>query len=288
MEVLAALEPCPYPFISLYLDLTPNQNGREDHQQFVRKVLKDRAAAFKQESPERQSFDGDAARISQYLESEVDKSWQGLAIFACGGGEFFEAIPLEAPFENQMLFIGSVPHLYPLAKLIDTFPRYAAVLLDTNKARILVFSLAATERDEKIQNEKTRRSKKGGWSQARYQRHLENYHVQHIKEVVDTLDKIVREENIQHIVVAGEEVAMPIFREQLPKQLQEKLVDEVALQRNACGVEHPRNHAGRAAWQGRRQRRRQGRRVDGCMAKRRAWRGRSRSDAEGVSTRTGR
>ena len=235
MEVLAALEPSPFPFISLYLSLTPNQNGREDHHQFVRKVLSDRAKGFPEETPERQSFDKDAARIQQYLETEVDQSANGLAIFASSGVEFFEAIPLEAPFTNNELFIGSVPHLYPLARIIDTYPRYAAVMLDTNKARIMVFGLAATERDEKIQNEKTRRSQKGGWSQARYQRRAENFHLHHIKEVVETLDKIVREENINHIVVAGEEVAVPIFREQLPKHLEEKIVDVVALQRNAPG-----------------------------------------------------
>ena len=235
MEVLAALEPSPFPFISLYLSLAPNQNGREDHRQFVRKVFKDRVAAFADESPERQSLQQDAERIREYLESEVPPSSNGLAIFASAGAEFFEAIPLEAPFDNHSLFIGSVPHLYPLAKLIDTYPRYAAVMLDTNKARILVFSMAATERDEKIQNEKTRRSQKGGWSQARYQRRAENFHLQHVKEVVETLDKIVREESINHIVVAIEEVAVPLFNEQLPKHLAEKIVDTVALERHAGG-----------------------------------------------------
>jgi peptide subunit release factor 1 (eRF1) len=235
MEVLAALEPSPFPFISLYLSLTPNQNGREDHHQFVRKVFNERARGFGEESPERQSFEQDAEKIRQYLESEIEASCNGLAIFASAGSDFFEAIPLEAPFENHELVIGSVPHLYPLAKLIDTYPRYAAVMLDTNKARILVFGLARTERDEKIQNEKTRRSQKGGWSQARYQRRAENFHLHHIKEVVETLDKIVREENINHIVVAIEEVARPIFDEQLPKHLAEKIVDTVTLQRNAGG-----------------------------------------------------
>ena len=235
MEVLAALEPSPFPFISLYLSLTPNQNGREDHHQFVRKVFNDRAKAFAEESPERQSFDKDAERIRQYLASEIEASCHGLAIFASSGSEFFEAVPLEAPFENHELFIGSVPHLYPLAKLIDTYPRYAAVMLDTNKARIMVFGLAKTERDEKIQNEKTRRSQKGGWSQARYQRRAENFHLHHIKEVVETLDKIVRQDNINHIVVAIEEVAVPIFNEQLPKHLAEKIVDTVTLERNADG-----------------------------------------------------
>jgi peptide subunit release factor 1 (eRF1) len=108
-------------------------------------------------------------------------------------------------------------------------------MLDTNKARILVFSMAATERDQKIQNEKTRRSQKGGWSQARYQRRAENFHLHHVKEVVETLDKIVREENINHIVVGVEEVALPIFNEQLPKHLAEKVVDTITLERNADG-----------------------------------------------------
>lgn len=233
MEILAALEPSPYPFISLYLSLAPNERGREDHHRFVRKAFKDRAHGFREESPERQSFDRDVERIRQYLDSQVDPSWNGLSIFACSGAAFFDAIPLEAPLDHHELFIGSVPHLYPLARVIDTFPRYAAVTLDTNKARIVVFSLAAAERQENVQNEKTRRNSQGGWSQARYQRHAENVHLHHIKEVVDALERIVREENIDHIVVEVEEVAAPIFKKQLPKHLGEKLVDLVTLQREA-------------------------------------------------------
>ena len=40
METLAALEPSPFPVISLYLSLTPNEVGRENWDQFVRKVFK--------------------------------------------------------------------------------------------------------------------------------------------------------------------------------------------------------------------------------------------------------
>ena len=118
---------------------------------------------------------------------------------------------------------------------MDTYPRYAAVMLDTNTARIMVFSLAATERDEKIVSDKTRRTSKGGWSQARYQRRADNVHVHHMKEVVDALDKIVRDENISQIVIAAEEVALPKLREQLPKHLDEKIVSTVPLRRNAGG-----------------------------------------------------
>jgi hypothetical protein len=57
MEVLAALEPSPFPVISLYLSLSTNQNGREEYQQFVRKVFSERAKALPEQSPERESFD---------------------------------------------------------------------------------------------------------------------------------------------------------------------------------------------------------------------------------------
>jgi peptide subunit release factor 1 (eRF1) len=225
MEVLAALEPSPFPVISLYLSLSStNQNGREDHQQFVRKVFSERARALPEQSPERESFDRDVKRIQEHLEKKNVTAGQAVAIFASSGSELFEIIPLEAPIAEHSLFISSVPHLYPLARVIENYPRYAAVMLDTNKARIFVFG-GETEREKKIVGEKTRRTSKGGWSQARYQRRADNFHMLHIKEVVDTLDKIVREEQIQHVVMAGADVAMPMLREKLPKELADKIVE---------------------------------------------------------------
>ncbi|HZN23837.1 MAG TPA: Vms1/Ankzf1 family peptidyl-tRNA hydrolase [Burkholderiales bacterium] len=222
--MLAALEPSPFPVLSLYLRLAPNQNGREDYHQFLRKVFSERAKALPEQSSDRESFDKDVTRIQAHLENKDGITGQALAIFASSGSDLFESIALEAPIGEHSLFISSVPHLYPLARLIENYPRYAAVILDTNKARIFVFG-AAAEREEKIVGEKTRRTSKGGWSQARYQRRADNFHMHHIKEVVDTLDKIVREEEIQHVVVAGADVAMPILREHLPKELADKIVE---------------------------------------------------------------
>jgi peptide chain release factor subunit 1 len=194
LKALALLEPGPFPVISLYLDLRPNQHGRDDYQAFVRKVLPERVKGFPLQSVERESFERDAERIHSYLQSDVDRAANGLALFACAGAELFETMQLDAPIEQHWLFIGSVPHLYPLARLMNMYPRYAAVLLDTNKARIFVFGLAAVERSQQVAGEKTRRHSQGGWSQARYQRHIENLHLQHVKEVVENLDALVREE----------------------------------------------------------------------------------------------
>jgi peptide subunit release factor 1 (eRF1) len=226
IDVLAALEPSPFPVVSLYLSLSTNQHGREDHRQFVRKAFNERARALPERSPERESFDTDVQRIREHLETTDAGAAQAVAIFASSGSDLFEIIPLDAPLAEHSLFISSVPHLYPLARVLETYPRYAAVMLDTNRARIFVFG-GDTEREKEIVGEKTRRTSKGGWSQARYQRRADNFHLHHIKEVVDTLNKIVSDEDIQHVVVAGAEVAMPILREQLPKELADKVVEIV-------------------------------------------------------------
>jgi peptide chain release factor subunit 1 len=225
LDRLAAFEPTDFPVLSMYLDMRPDNEGRRTQRDtFLRKALPDRIRTLQGEA--RKSVERDAERIRQYVEQEARTSAAGLAIFACAGhNDFFEAVQLDAPLDQHWLFIGSVPHLYPLAKLNDQYPRYAALLMDTNSARLFVFGLGTAETLRKIANVKTRRSSMGGWSQARYQRHLENFHLQHVKEVVGVLDQVVRDEKINQIVLACEEKARPMLMEQLPKHLAEKIVD---------------------------------------------------------------
>jgi peptide subunit release factor 1 (eRF1) len=227
LDGLAAFEPTSAPVLSLYLDMRPDQQGRSNYDTFLRRTVTDRVSSLNGEA--RKSAERDIERITAHLAS-VERSTNGLAVFAsAASNDFFQAIPLAVPIDEHQLFIGPVPHLYPLARLNDQYPRYAALLVDTNSARLFVFSLGVAESHERVQNAKTRRSMQGGWSQARYQRHLENFHLHHMKEVVAILDRVVREENINQIVVACDEVARPTLMEQLPKHLAEKIVDVVKL-----------------------------------------------------------
>jgi peptide chain release factor subunit 1 len=185
--------------------------------------------AFPANSAERECYQKDVEKINDYLKNEVDAKANGLAIFACSAADLFEAIQLEAPIDNNYLFINEVPNLYVLERVRDQYPRYAALVLDTNMARLYIFGLARTEQETTVQNEKTRGTVMGGWSQARYQRHIGNYHLQHAKEVVDTLEKVVQQEGIQHIIIGGDAVIVPTIRDQMPKHLQEKIVDILPL-----------------------------------------------------------
>jgi peptide subunit release factor 1 (eRF1) len=234
LQRLAEFGPQDAPVVSLYLDLRPNQHGRDTYEQFCRKSFADQLKVVKENSAARVSLERDVERIKAYLANDVNRSANGLALFAsAGAGGFFEAIQLDAPIDDHWLFIGAVPHIYPLMRLIDQYPRYAAVMLDTNQARIFAFGLGTVEKREEVKGVKTRRTSMGGWSQARYQRHAENFHLHHVKEVVDTLDHIVRADNIQHIIIAGDEVVVPLLKEEMPPHLIEKVMDVVRLDRHA-------------------------------------------------------
>ena len=234
LDKLVAFQGQEAPVVSLYLNLAPDQHGRDNFEVFCRKAFADQLKVYNERSPQRANLEGDFERIRTYLANDINRSANGVAIFSsAGAGDFFEAVQLDVPIDDHWLFIGSVPHVYPLMRLIDQYPRYASVVLDTNQARIFVFGLGTVEQRQEVKGVKTRRSSMGGWSQARYQRRAENFHLHHVKEVVDTLDRVVRTDNIQHLVVVGDDVVVPMVKEALPQHLAEKVVDVLRLDRHA-------------------------------------------------------
>jgi peptide chain release factor subunit 1 len=232
LDRLAGFTSTEMPVLSLYLNMAPNEQGKEHYGPFLRKTFPERVLTL--QGAARKSFERDVERINDYLAKQVRPSANGLAIFACAAeNDFFQAVQLDVPLDHHWLYIGAVPHVYPLARLNDQNPRYAALLVDTNSARVFVFGLRSTQAREQVTNVKTRKTMTGGWSQARYQRHIENFHVQHMKEVVDVLDRVVREEHINQVVVAYDAVAKPMLMEQLPKHLAEKVIDMTKLDAKA-------------------------------------------------------
>jgi len=228
LDRLATFDAGPHPVISLYLNLQPDQHGRDRSDVFVRKALAEMFDTYPVESPERESLDTDARKIREYLEG-VDPAANGLALFACSAAGLFEAVAMAAPIPDHRLYVSSHPHLYPLARLLDEYPRYAVVLADSHSARLMVIAVNAIERTDAIESGKTKRHKAGGWAQARYQRHVDQFRAQHAKDVVDALTRTVRAEQIPFVILAGDEVIVPLLKDELPKDIAERVIDVVHL-----------------------------------------------------------
>jgi peptide chain release factor subunit 1 len=225
---LVSFPPTTFPVISLYLNAQADEHGKVDVDRFLRRELAARGRTFEPHSADRESYDRDVERIQAWVAANLSPRANGVALFACSGADdFFEAVQLEAPVKEHRLYVYNQPQLYELARLTDAYPRYAAVVLDSQLARIFVFALGGTVGHAEVEGEPVNRHQAGGWSQARYQRHVDNLRQQHVKDTVAALDRIVREEDIRHIVLAGDEVIVPLVREELPQHLQEKLVEDV-------------------------------------------------------------
>ena len=201
------------PVVSLYLELKP-EGPSQSYKAFVdeaEKEFPDAAPAF--------------ARIRTYLEGEKPPT-EAVAIFASSGEEaLFETVPLETAIGGHRVYIDVEPHVFPLERLADQFQSYAALLVNTNAARLYVFSAGAAERQMTVRNKKGKRVSAGGWSQARYQRRAENLYTKHMKEVAEAIEALVRDEHIARVVVAGDSVALPLLREQLSPATLELLID---------------------------------------------------------------
>ena len=173
----------------------------------------------------RESFDRDTERIHAFIADNLENTANGLAIFACSGEDFFETLQLAAPVREHRIYVYNQPHLYQLALIDDENPRYAAVFTDANRARIFVFGLGRKLDDDQVKNKTMHRVKVGGWSQARYQRRVENAQAQHAKEVAEHLAEIVREDRISQIVIAGDSETVPMLMEHLPQEIRRMVLE---------------------------------------------------------------
>lgn len=227
---LLSFEPQGSPFISIFLDTAPNGTGKKDFDIFLNKQLKEHEFPFEVNSPEWESYQEDVRRINEFVEG-LEPSTRGAAIFASSGaGGLFKTFEFGVPFEENQFIVSDRPRLYPLVRLVAQHPAFAVVSADTNAANIFIFKRGQILQTEEIQNTKTNRTEVGGWSQMRYQRHVDNFHQQHAKEVVEELGKLVRGSRIERIVLVGDEaVIIPILRGELTQELNEKVVGVLAL-----------------------------------------------------------
>lgn len=64
----------------------------------------------------------------------------------------------------------------------------------------------------------------------RYQRHVEKLQAEHARELIRALERVVREEQVEHVVLAGDEVNIPLVKNELSKELSAKVIDVLRLE----------------------------------------------------------
>ena len=148
----------------------------------------------------------DLDRVAAWWDDDFDRAGvQGLAMFASTADNLFLVVPLPTPVEDAV-YVGDDLLISPLVGDAGDAETFVAVV---SREQGRVYSLRGGRLEEVIDEseEQPGQHVQGGWSQARYQRHIENLVQQHLKTVGEAIEKRARGvSRLQLIVVAPEEM----------------------------------------------------------------------------------
>ena len=143
-------------------------------------------------------------------------------VFSSSKNNFLKSIVLPVKVENTFI-VDSSPYLRPLARVMDEWESFNLVLVNSNFAKIFSVSFGEIQNSKKLSADIMNKHKKGGCSQARFNRLRRGAIHSFLKEVVEELEK----RSDKQIIVAGPGTAKNQFIDLLPKALQDKIIDTI-------------------------------------------------------------
>lgn len=232
MRRLAEATSTEAPILSLYVDIRPEAHGERPGERNELTIVRDRlnaiAEALDPHTEARDSFDADRARVDALLESEDLNDSEGIAVFACDRIGLWEAIGSHIEFETQVA-AGPTADLFQLARMLDESVSAVVAVVDTNTCRLFITRRGGLEERPGLDEdtEEHERHQTGGWSQANYQRHVDMQDKRFAQEAAAAIERLVQRERPQHVILAGDERAVPILEAELTEAVR-PLVDHVA------------------------------------------------------------
>ena len=175
----------------------------------------------------------DQKRIFSYIKNKLKKSSKGVVFFVASDDNFFKVKELSRPVET-IAFAGERSYIRPLLRMIDEYERYLVALIDEKKARLFVIYLGEIEESKELVNYYyIQKTQKGGWSQARYQRHAEEHFAKHLKNIKTAISSISKRKKFARIILAGTQESIREFEQLLNKAEKNKVVGEFPMQMTA-------------------------------------------------------
>jgi peptide subunit release factor 1 (eRF1) len=216
--------------VSLYLDLDPSVTPTPADAAARLHSLIDEAGRLGAEHREELTHDqkvglrADLQRIREYYEREFARDGaHSFAIFVDGLDDLWEVIPLLDPVED-VAKVARTLYLAPLVPLVGRGE--GALVAVVGRERGEIFQLRGGRLVEVADRTEDRPGKhdQGGWSQARYRRHIEHLVDDHLRHVADELDRRVRAAHKPRVVVVSSEETRAEFDGLLSKEVQAAIV----------------------------------------------------------------
>jgi peptide chain release factor subunit 1 len=216
--------------ISLYLDLDPSTAPTAgDAATRISALLNDGERHSAENSrglthDQRLALKKDFERIRDYFSNEfVRDGAHGLAIFSAALDSVWRPRALIESVPDRV-HVGREFHLAPLVPLVGRGD--GALVAFVGRERGDLFQLRSGRLDEIVDRteEVPGRHDQGGWSQSRFQRHIEKLVGEHLREVADEIDRRVRRMHTPKVIIVSSEELRAELDEVLTSETKKALV----------------------------------------------------------------
>jgi peptide chain release factor subunit 1 len=166
----------------------------------------------------------DFERVRSYLVNDVDRAgMRGIAVFTAALDGFWSVIALTEPIEDRVR-VGPDFAIATLVPLVGKGDGAIVALIDRERGLLFRLANGRLEPLADLTDEQPGRHDQGGWSQARYQRHIDELAREHLRTVAESLDRHVRNGHARHVVVVGPEEARATFGDLISTETRNCLV----------------------------------------------------------------
>src|SRR5918911_2894437 len=228
--------------ISVYVDLDPAVaptagDAATRINSLVHEGTERAEAAHELTHEQREALRADLDRIREFFDAEFDRDGaRGVAVFSAGLDNVWRTLRLADPVADRI----AIAREFDLAPLVPLVGRGdGALIAVVGRERGTVYILRGGRLDELVDqfDEQPGRHDQGGWSQARYQRHIESLVHEHLKEVAEQLDRRVRRLQSPRVVVVASEETRAEFDDILSHEVRNAVVGWTQAEAHAAPAE---------------------------------------------------
>jgi peptide chain release factor subunit 1 len=173
---------------------------------------------------QRGALKADFERIATWFDDEFERDGsQGLAVFAAGLDNFWRTLALPEPVRDSAR-VSRDFYVSPLVSLVSRGDGTIVAVVGREQGQLYRLRAGRLEEIAEHYDEQPGQHDQGGWSQGRYQRHIEKLVQEHLKGVAQELDRSKRQLRAPKIVLVCSEEMRSEFTDALSAEVRESLV----------------------------------------------------------------
>jgi peptide chain release factor subunit 1 len=227
LERLSDLHDPAGQLISLYLHIDKGRTD-EDHTIHLKNLLREAESSLDRQ------FGKDAAvmaqavsdRIRHFVRDDAGQYHHGIALFANLSGDIWEAVDLPGTVESSVA-VDQIANVAPLVRVFEDHPPFCTCLVSRDHARVFYGRYDSFDEITELVDDVPGQHDQGGWSQSRYERHIEDHVQRHFKRVAQYLFEMREEKPYRFLVLGGTEEVVAGFTGGLHPYVSERIIGEI-------------------------------------------------------------